>query len=73
MYCTLTPAYGRDYRSRSAVLTDFDDDKDFTLNDMSSRWDGKSANRSQLIKAGYKQVSFRYGKLRKQFPHMIEG
>ena len=31
---TLTPAYGRDYKSKKAVLVDLEANKDFILNDM---------------------------------------
>ena len=61
---TLTPAYGRDYKSKAEVLLAIDK-HDFILNDMFSRWDGKLINRSQLIEAGYKAVNVRYAKLRK--------
>jgi len=54
---TLTPAYGRDYNSKNAVLTDFLDDKDFILNDMSSKWDGKPINRPQITE---NEVRVRY-------------
>ena len=62
---TLTPAYGRDYKSKKAVLADLKSDKDFLLSDLSSRWDGKPINLSQLVEAGYTVVNVRYGKLRK--------
>jgi len=59
---TLVPAYGRDYKSAKAVKADFDANKDFTINDMSSKWDGKVANKQDL--AGY-TCNIRYGQLRK--------
>jgi len=62
---TLTPAYGRDYRSKKAVLEDFDADKDFIINDITNRWDGKPVNKAQLVKAKQRVVYIRYGKLRK--------
>ena len=62
---TLTPAYGRDYKSRKAVETDFNGNKDFILVDMFSPWNGKPCNKSDLASAGYGSVSIRYGKLRK--------
>ena len=61
---TLTPAYGRDYKSKKAAEDDFRADKDFILNDIFSSWDGKPINRSQLIK-DHKMVKLRYNKLRK--------
>ncbi len=55
---TLTPAYGRDYRSRKALLADFNADLDFV-----TQPDGRYANRQDL--AGLPDVNVRYGKLRK--------
>jgi hypothetical protein len=60
---TLVPAYGRDYRSKAAILADFQADKDFIIADMSSRYDGKPANRKSLIQAGVTSVHVRYARL----------
>ena len=38
---TLTPAYGRDYKTSEAVIADFESGKDFILRDISSIWDGR--------------------------------
>lgn len=54
---TLTPAYGRDYKSKAAVAADFDADKDFLL-------DGKPINKSQIVPMGLKTVNIRYLRLR---------
>jgi hypothetical protein len=62
---TLVPAYGRDYKSKKAVQDDFDADKDFTIMDMSSRWDGKPANKADLKSGGYSTATIRYAKMRK--------
>lgn len=62
----LEPAYGRDYRSKKAVLDDFLSEKDFILNDLSSQWDGKYINRQQIPKGT--AISFRYAKKTKSFP-----
>jgi len=59
---TLVPAYGRDYKSAKAVKADFDAGKDFIINDMSSRWDGKPANKQDL--AGH-TCKIRYNKMMK--------
>ena len=61
---TLTPAYNRDYKNKKDVLTDFDNNKDFIINDMMSPWDNKSANKQDL-KGYYKSVKIRYNKLQK--------
>ena len=61
---TLTPAYGRDYKNKKDVLTDFDNNKDFIINDMFSPYNGKYCNKSD-IKNTYKSVKIRYNKLQK--------
>lgn len=38
---TLTGAYGRDYSSPAKMQEDFAKGKDFILNDVTSRWNGK--------------------------------
>jgi hypothetical protein len=45
---TLTPAYGRDYKSKAAVLEDWHANKDFILEDPTSPWYGKPVNKEQL-------------------------
>ena len=61
---TLTPAYNRDYKSKKDVLNDFDNNKDFIINDMFSPYNGKYCNKSD-IKNTYKSVKIRYNKLQK--------
>lgn len=36
MHFTLTPAYGRDYKNKAAVLADFNANKDFVQNGFAS-------------------------------------
>ena len=62
MYVTLTPAYGRDYKSAKSVKDDWNAGKDFIIADMSSRWDSKPANKQDM--AG-QSVLLRYAKLAK--------
>ena len=45
---TVTPAYGRDYKSAKAAKADWNADMDFILQDISSRWDGMLCNRPQM-------------------------
>jgi len=59
---TLTPAYGRDYKSKKAVLADWEAGKDFIIADIMSKWDGKPANKSDLVG---ETVMLRYDGLRK--------
>lgn len=40
-FTTLTPAYGRDYKSGSDAQADFNDGKDFIYHDVTSPYDGK--------------------------------
>lgn len=63
---TLTPAYGRDYKSKKALLADFNAGKDFIINDIFHPYDGKPANKADL--AG-ETLQFRYGNMRKTFVH----
>jgi len=55
---TLTPAYGRDYKSKAAVEADFRANKDFIV-----AISGKPINIEQLSKG--ERVSIRYDRLRK--------
>jgi len=60
---TLTPAYGRDYKSIKAVKNDWLANKDFVIADIFSGNHGKYVNRKQLPKGA--TVSIRYAKLTK--------
>jgi hypothetical protein len=57
---TLTPAYGRDYATRKAVLEAFKADKDFVVADMFSGYTGRVVNRLDLIKGDVRSVNVRY-------------
>lgn len=63
---TLTPAYGRDYKSKKAALADFHAGKDFIINDFFSPWDGKPAGKNDL--KGY-LITFRFNNLRTVATH----
>ena len=60
----LVPAYGRDYRSKAAVLKDLKAGKDFQIADMSCPWDGKYTSIRDL--GDYATVSIRYKRLENQ-------
>lgn len=60
---TLTPAYGRDYKTKKAVLTDWNDDRDFIIADFSHPDDGRYANRPQFNTGD--RIQIRYAALRK--------
>ena len=61
MHVTLTPAYGRDYKSSHAVLADYDAGKDFILNAF-DRFT-TPINKRQCVDAGY-IVTIRFNKMR---------
>ena len=60
---TLTPAYGRDYKSKAAIMADLDADKDFIFNRFGDRYDGAYVNKSQLMQEGITEVRVRYKRL----------
>jgi hypothetical protein len=45
---TLTPAYGRDYKSAKAAKADYADGKDFVLQQFGHPYDGRYVNRNDL-------------------------
>lgn len=61
-YTTVTPAYGRDYKSAKAAKEDWQAGKDFIIADFSSPWDGKpmsiaDVEDGQQIMIRYKQLT----------------
>ena len=63
---TLTPAYGRDYKSAKAAKAAYNEGNDFIVNDFSSPRDGSYVNKEQL--QGDQApcfINIRYSKLRK--------
>jgi hypothetical protein len=59
---TLIPAYGRDYKSAKAVLADWNDNKDFIINDFKL---SGYVNKQQLEKLKFDdiiQLNFHYAK-----------
>jgi hypothetical protein len=60
----LTPAYGRDYNSKDAVLADYNDGKDFIIASAMHPYCGKPISKRDITDA---TVKFRYSKLRKAF------
>ncbi len=63
---TLTPAYGRDYKTADAAKTSWYRGDDWIIADISSRWSGKPVNRSQLLESGEDvTVKLRYADLKK--------
>lgn len=62
MFITLLPAYGRDYKSKKAILSDLNSDKDFLLSDVTR---SGYINRPQLIEENFREVIVRYDGHRK--------
>ena len=56
---TLTPAYGRDYKSQKEVMADVEANKDFIIRDITSPLDGKPASPSDFKG---QTVQIRYGR-----------
>lgn len=68
---TLIPAYGRDYKSKKAVLTDWNDDRDFIIASFSHPDDGRYINRPQFNPGD--QITIRYSGLRKLLVFTVGG
>lgn len=62
-YITVSPAYGRDYRSKAAVLADWREGKDFVIESFGPDM-GRYINRADAERAGL-TVMVRYAKLTK--------
>jgi hypothetical protein len=74
MTLILTPAYGRDYKNKKAVIADFENDKDFIINDIFgeyAQYDGKPINKSDILKQGTTTVNIRYQTLTKVLVHQV--
>lgn len=62
---TLTPAYGRDYKTKKEVLTDWNADKDFQIADM-FHGSGSYTNRADLVAMKHSGfIIIRYARLTK--------
>lgn len=66
---TLTPAFGRDYRSKTAVIEALEAGKDFVYHDVLSPFDGKYCS-IRDFKPG-QQFHIRYFKLTKSMYYTI--
>lgn len=65
MYHVLTPAYGRDYRSKAAILADLVANKDFILNAPSGTAVLNLGDLQGDMSSSWSSLQIRYGKLRK--------
>jgi hypothetical protein len=62
---TLTPAYGRDYKSKAEVEADWNGGKDFQIASVGP-WMGSYVTKRELVEVGgEKEVNIRYAKLSK--------
>jgi hypothetical protein len=68
---TLTPAYGRDYKSKAAVQKDWDSGKDFIVNQFGNRYDGKPMNKQDAKAAGMSSVMIRFHNLTKIYSFKV--
>lgn len=64
MTTTVTPAYGRDYKTAKAAKADWADNKDFIINDMFNPYDGKPINKSDADRSKI-TILIRFNKLTK--------
>lgn len=62
MSICISPAYGRDYKSKKEVLAAFQDNKDFVVESIMSPHCGRYCNRADLIKGGESKVEIRYAR-----------
>lgn len=63
MHLTLVPAYGRDYKSKKAVLADWEANKDFLVQDISSPHDGRYINKKDAASLRDTTLNIRYKSL----------
>jgi hypothetical protein len=69
---TATPAYSRDYKSRAAVLTDWDANKDFNFCFLGNYFYANKQQTADLKKDGYTHIQFRYARLAKTFIYELK-
>jgi hypothetical protein len=65
----LSGAYGRDYKSKKALLADFHADKDFIIRNCIGDWaseSGRYINKPQVLQEGIARVQFRFSRDTKQ-------
>jgi hypothetical protein len=62
---TLSPAYGRDFKSRRDAEENFASNQDWRIESIASGYAGAYATRAELKNAGIQEVELRYAKLTK--------
>lgn len=66
MYLVCVPAYGRDYKSKKELQVDWEAGKDFRVENIMSKWDGKYfsvRDTEELKKEGTTHIQIRYKRL----------
>ena len=64
-YLGVVPAYGRDYKSKAAVVRDWKEGKDFIISDVMHRDSGRYINAEDAKRMGPMIISARYDRQRK--------
>ena len=64
-YLGVVPAYGRDYKSKAAVIRDWKEGKDFIISDAMHRDGGRYINVEDAKRMGPMIISARYDNRRK--------
>jgi len=62
----LSPAYGRDYKSKAEVLSAFNSEKDFIINSVMPGYAGLYCSKrdlSSFIRDGFTHIEIRYRKM----------
>lgn len=62
---TIVPAYGRDYKSKRALMEDWYKGLDFLINDVSSAYNGRLINIEDAVRTDIVEIRARYGDLRR--------
>jgi hypothetical protein len=71
-FVTIVPAYGRDYRSKKAVMADWDAGKDFRIDCFMHPDDGRYINKQDADSTPGVTYNIRYQKLTKVLPVKIK-
>lgn len=61
---TVVPAYGRDYKSKKAVIQALEGNLDFRIQDISSEYDGSYVSLGELKGSPYTHIRVRYNSIR---------
>ena len=65
MYLTVSPAYGRDFKSQKEAKAAWEEGKDFVVRDMMSKWCGCYINKADAKANGVTGINIRFSQDRK--------